>query len=96
MTNIKDAKQILHQATEALADGRPVFLTDGTVTRKVIQVELTNHDLASHIKGSLDVLVEVEGWIQISMSWPWDELIGCGLTDLDGELIIAPDWWIAL
>ncbi len=94
--SIKDAKQILSRITEALAAGRPAFMTDGTVTRKVIQVELTDSNLALGREGTLDVRIEDGSWKQIPVSWPWDELTEYGLTELDDGLYIAPDWWIAL
>lgn len=92
MTSIKGAKQILSRVTEALAAGRLVLMTDGTVTRKIIQMEITTHGL----KSTLDVQVEITGWLEIPIIWPWDELTGYGLTELGDELYLAPDWWIAL
>ena len=74
MTCIKNANQILSCIAEALAAGRPVFMTDGTVTHKVIQVEITNSDLARGREGTLDVRIEDGSWKQIPVSWPWDEL----------------------
>ena len=96
MTSIKDAKKILSRLEEALAAGHPVFMTDGTVTRKVIQAELTDSDLAFGREGTLDVRIEDGSWKQIPVIWPWDELTEYGLTELDDGLYIAPDWWIAL
>lgn len=96
MTSIKNAKQILSSITEALAAGRPVFITDGTVTRKVSKVEITSADLAHGREGTLDVLLEDGRWAQIPMNWPWDDLIDYGLANLGDGLYIAPDWWIAL
>ncbi len=96
MTSIKDAKKILSRITETLAVGRPAFMTDGTVTRKVIQVELTDSDLARGREGTFDVRIEDGSWKQIPVIWPWDELDGYGLTELGDGLYIAPDWWIAL
>lgn len=96
MTSIKNAKQILSSITEALAAGRPVFITDGTVTRKVSKAEITSTDLAHGREGTFDVLLEDGRWAQISINWPWDDLIGYGLANLSDGLFIAPDWWIAL
>lgn len=96
VTSIKNTKQILSCITEALAAGRPVFMTDGTVTRKVIQVELTDSDLAHSRESTLDVRIEDGSWKQIPVSWPWDELAGYGLTELGDGLYVAPDWWITL
>ena len=81
---------------EALAAGRPAFMTDGTVTHKVIQVELIDSNLAHGREGTLDVRIEGGRWKQIPVIWPWDELTGYGLTELCDGLYIAPDWWIAL
>lgn len=96
VTSIKNAKQILSCVTEALAAGRPVFITDGTVTHKVSGVEIAGLDLMYSRKSTLDVQIEDGSWIQLTINWPWDELVGCGLTDLGDGLYIAPDWWIAL
>ena len=96
VTSIKNTKQILSCITEALAAGRPAFMTDGTVTHKVIQVELTDSDLTHGREGTLDVRIEDGSWKQIPVSWPWDELTGYGLTELGDEMYIAPDWWIVL
>lgn len=96
VSNIKNTKQIISCITEALAAGRPAFMTDGTVTRKVIQVELTDSDLAHGRESTLDVRIEDGSWKQIPVSWPWDELTGYGLTELGDGMYIAPDWWIAL
>ena len=96
VTSIKNAKQILSCITEALTAGRPVFMTDGTVTRKVTKVEMTSQDLVRGRESTLDVRTEDGSWKQLPVNWPWDELAGCGLTSLDDGLYIAPDWWIAL
>ncbi len=96
VTSIKNIKQILSCITEALAADRPTFMTDGTVTRKVIQVELTDSDLTHGREGTLDVRIEDGSWKQIPVSWPWDELTGYGLTELGDGMYIAPDWWIVL
>lgn len=95
-TGIKNTKQILRCITEALTANRPVFITDGTVTRKVILVELTDSDLAHGRVGTLDVRTEDGSWKQLPINWPWDEVTGCGLTEMGDGLYIAPDWWIAL
>ena len=42
---MKNADQILSSIAEALAAGRLVLMTDGTVTRKVIQAEITDSAL---------------------------------------------------
>ena len=97
VTSIKDAKKILSRIAEALTAGRPALMTDGTVTRKVIQVELADSDLAHGREGTLDVRrIEDGSWKQLPVNWPWNELTGYGLTELGDGLYIAPDWWIAL
>lgn len=94
--NIKDAKQILSRITKALAAGRPAFMTDGTVTRKIVKVEITDPNLVCGRKSTLDVCIEDGSWKHIPIKWPWDELTEYGLTELGDGLYIAPDWWIAL
>ena len=92
---MKNAKLILSQVAEAIASGHSVFMTDGTVTRKVIKVEITDFNLSFGKEGTFDVLVENDGWKQIPMTWPFEDLKCYGLTELDWNLYIAPDWWIA-
>ncbi len=94
--SIKDAKQILSRITEALAAGRPAFMTDGTVTRKIIKAEITDPNLVCCRESTLDVRIEDGSWKQLPIKWPWDELVEYGLADLSDGLYIAPDWWIAL
>ena len=93
---MKNADQILSSIAEALAAGRLVLMTDGTVTRKVIQAEITDSALPYHQERTFDVCLEGGGWVQLPISWPWDDLTGYGLTRLDDALYLAPDWWIAL
>jgi len=95
-TSIKEAKQILSRITEALATGRSAFMTDGTVTRKIIMVEITNPGLAYGSESTLDVQIKDGSRKQLPIKWPWDELVEYGLADLNDGLYIAPDWWIAL
>lgn len=94
---MKNAKQICTAVTEALNAGKSVFLTDGTVTREVAQVEISS---CGFTKDTLDVLI-TDGcgdkvWTQIRIVWPLDELDGYGMVELDGALYIAPDWWIEI
>ena len=53
---MKNAKLILSQVAEAIASGHSVFMTDGTVTRKVIKVEITDFNLSFGKEGTFDVL----------------------------------------
>ena len=92
---MKNAEQILSCITEALAASRSVLITDGTVTRKVIHVEMTDSNRSCHQECTFDVRLEDERWVQIPVSWPWDDLVGYGLTCLDDVLYIAPDWLIS-
>ncbi len=55
---MKNAKLILSQVAEAIASGHSVFMTDGTVTRKVIKVEITDFNLSFGKEGTFDVLWE--------------------------------------
>lgn len=92
---MKNAREVYKKVREALADSLPVFLTDGTVTRKVERVELY---LYGDMDGTLDVLCcDTAGgshWVQLIVKWPSDELADYSLTVLDGDTFIAPDWWI--
>lgn len=93
---MKNARLILSHVDEAIASGHFVFMTDGTVTCRVVRVEITDFNFSFGSEGTFDVLVENHGWKQIPMTWPFEDLNGYGLTELDGDLYIAPDWWIAL
>ncbi len=94
MTN---ANEICAAVKEAQNVGRTVYLTDGTVTREVFQVEISNWGFAWD---TLDVLIidgdENKVWIQIQIKWPWDELDGWALEEVDGNFFIAPEWWLEI
>ena len=94
---MKNANQICTAVTEALNAGKSVFLTDGTVTREVAQVEISS---SGFTKDTLDVLI-TDGCgnkvcTQIRIVWPWDDLDSYGMVELDGALYIAPDRWIEI
>lgn len=94
---MKNAKQIYTVVTDALNAGRSVFLTDGTVTRKVAQVEISKYGVTEN---TLDIQVidsyDNKTWVQIAIKWPWDELDNYGMVELEKALYIAPDWWIEI
>lgn len=91
MTN---ADEICAAVKEARDAGHTVYLTDGTVTREVIRVEISNWGFT---RDTLDVLIidgdENKVWIQIQIKWPWNELDGWALEEMDDGLYIAPEWW---
>lgn len=94
MTN---ASEVCAAVKNALDAGCPVFLTDGTVTQKIAQVEVSNWGFK---RDTLDVLIidgyENKAWVQIYIKWPRDELDGWALKEVDGSLFIAPEWWFEI
>lgn len=92
------ATEICEAVKEALAAGRTVYITDATETRKVIGVEFLSAELGyKYDKQTLDVTMdygdgETKLW-EIAVTWPWDELDGWKMAELDDDLYIAPVWW---
>ena len=90
-----DVIKIYSITLSALDTGCPVIVTDGTLTRKVAQVErvpgLTDTD-----DGTLDLLDENNNWWCIKVEFPFNRLDGWAGGWIDGIFYIAPCWWIKL
>lgn len=86
-TRTHDVNKIVEIINKCMTDGTPVFVTDGTVTRKVIRVEKYERD-----GYYFNVYAEETGWIAL--------VVNCAIY-LDGYsgalyqdgFIIGPDWW---
>ena len=95
------AVEICAAVEQALAAGRTVYITDATETRKVVSVEfLAANSYRKFDEQSLVVLAdygnsETKPW-EIVVTWPWDERDGWALEEVDGDLFIAPEWWLKL
>ena len=76
---------MIHKILEALAHGRRVFLTDGTVTRLVCASAPAGDDLAVFLDNERHVIIEESDFDSVY-----------GLMDSDEGLYIAPVWWIEL
>lgn len=97
LTFLKDVENRLAAAIDA---GEPAYLTDGTVTRRIIRVlidEGAEKGLPAPLcdKDSLGVLLDTGNWVWLEE----DEngaLPDIGLVTLSSELYLAPLWWIKL
>lgn len=91
--------EICAAVKEAQAAGRTVYITDVTETRTVISVEFLAATSDRNYKNQiLSVMAdygdgESKAW-EIAVTWPWDELDGWSLGEVDGSLFIAPKWWL--
>ena len=70
-------------------------MTDGTLTRKVTQVEHVL-GLAAADDGTLGLLDENNNWWCIKAEFPFNRLDGWAGAWADGIFYIAPYWWIEL
>lgn len=88
----KNMNKIFPYLTGALSAKRNVYFTDGTVTRKVLSIEWSDY--------GFDLLIDngdnKSRWVYLPISWPSYELDGYALAEMDGDLYIAPDWWIKI
>ncbi|MCI8527329.1 MAG: hypothetical protein HFF17_15770 [Oscillospiraceae bacterium] len=94
-TTTRDATKTYSTILSELTTRRPVIVTDGTLTRKVVQVDrvpgLTGTD-----DGTLDLLDENNNWWCIKVEFPFNQLDGWAGAWIDGIFYIAPYWWIEL
>lgn len=100
-----DIKGIKERLAAALNAESPVYLTDGTVTRRIVRAfvaEGAEKDLPAPLcdKDTLGVLLEAGGVLLDSGDWAWfeadedGELTDIGLVALPDGLYLAPLWWI--
>lgn len=80
-----DANKTFQMIEKAFSDKRPVMVTDGTVTRRVVSVGLAEQ---------LYIHTETGEWVEIRRSFCGLTLDGWGLLDTAEGLLIAPEWWI--
>ena len=85
------AEQIIRTIQEALDAGRPVYLTDGTVTRSVTAAEIDGYGLRKLLTISTETAI-----LQFELSLCGYLVPEWGLAELSDGLYFAPDWWIEL
>ena len=80
--------QVMDKIAEYLVNDRPVYVTDGTVTRRVVSAVVYNHVLSlntdqprEYVEIPEAVLSQPDGW---------------SMQELSDGLFIAPEWWIAI
>lgn len=89
------AKDIFFKISVALKENRPVYYTDGTVTRSIKEVVLNAEDPL--FRKTLDILVDDSGgWRSFPIGIGWELEYPYTLTECMGELYLAPEWWAAL
>lgn len=81
-----EAKKAFQMIEKAFSDKRLVMITDGTVTRRVVSVELAK---------KLYIYTEMGEWVEIERSFCGLTLEKWSLLDTIEGLYIAPEWWIA-
>lgn len=90
-----DAAKVYSIVLSALDTGCPVLVTDGTLTRKVTQVERVP-GLNAADDGTLDLLDENNNWWCIKVEFLFNRLDGWVGAWIDGIFYIAPCGWIEL
>ena len=81
-----NVNEIIEVFDKCMVDCIPVFVTDGTVTRKVICVEKDINGLY------FSIYAESTGWISLIMSCA-TYLDSYSAALYQDGYIIAPDWW---
>lgn len=84
-------QQIVKAIQDALQANRPVYLTDGTVTRLVQAVEVDDCGIGDFLTihtetAIMQYEISVDGYL--TQDW--------GLAELSDGLYFAPNWWIEL
>ena len=77
-----------HEIPEALEAGRAVFVTDGTVTRKVLKAEWVCMEIHLVLDNGRSL------WLS-SEDFEGSE-IGIGILESEEGVYIAPLWWIRI
>lgn len=93
-----NATEICKTVKESLSNDVSVYFTDGTETRKVVDIY---HHTHTYNESYLDITVENgEGKREsrfIRTIWALlYEADGYDIVNLNGDMFIAPDWWIAI
>lgn len=87
---VRKASGVCTAINDAISTGRKVYITDTVETRSVIRAEFAPGETLSVL---LDAGNKETKWWEVAVTWPFDELDGYALGELDGELYIAPEWW---
>ena len=84
---IQTAAEAAREIEERMENGEAVYITDGTVTRRVETAELDS--------SGLFLRTEKNGWILLKVSQFFGRLDGWEIGTSAGEFLIAPAWfWI--
>lgn len=78
---------ILKRVEEALAKRQTVFITDGTVTRRVLEI--------SESDGELFISGDANTWVTLVCDL-CGYVDGWNVMDAKEGLYIAPNWWIKI
>lgn len=88
---LKRAEQIMAAIQEALQAGRPVYVTDGTVTQLVQAVEIDECGIDKFLTIHAETQImqyEIDFGDYVKQDW--------GMVELSDGLYFAPEWWIKL
>ena len=81
-------QQVMDKIAEYLVNDRPVYVTDGTVTRRVVFALVYNRVLSLNTDQPRECVEIPEAVLS--------QLDGWGMQELSDGLFIAPEWWIAI
>lgn len=79
---------VFDKVTEYLVNDRPVYVTDGTVTRQVVSAGIDENSLMLQMGMARDRVEIPEAALSASDGW--------GMAELEDGLYIAPEWWLAI
>lgn len=79
---------VFDKVAKSLVDDRPVYVTDGTVTRRVVAAGIDENSLMLQMGMARDRVEIPEAALSASGGW--------GVAELEDGLYIAPEWWLAI
>lgn len=91
---MKNANQVCSAVNAAIDDEKPVYFTDGCISARIYHAKISSQGIKG---GTLDLTTGLPGYdsvVSIEVIWPFDELSGFELANIDGELYIGPDWFV--
>ena len=88
---MRKASEVCVVINEAINTGRKVYITDTVETRSVIRAEFVPG--LKTLSVLLDAGNKETKWWEVAVTWPFDELDGYALGELDGTFYVAPEWW---
>jgi len=81
-------QHVFDKVTEYLVNDCPVYVTDGTVTRRVVAAGIDEKSLMLQMGMARDRVEIPEAALSASDGW--------GMAELEDGLYIAPEWWLAI